>query len=258
MSLPKPFNFLIELKDDILDFVYPQHCAVCKKHLKREERDVCEVCWNSLVTLPDPFCPYCKSFIEREDTKCSFCESARKVGEDHNFFMVRSLGRFDDYYRELIHRFKYGKKIPLGRRLAQRLGETINGDSHLKTQNSCFLESDFLIPVPLHKSRYRERGFNQSEIVAQEISKIIGVSVLKNVLKRKKNTKDQTELSPLQREENVKGAFVVTKPEMINGKKIILVDDVITTGATLSECARMLKQAGAKEILGMTIAVVAG
>jgi predicted amidophosphoribosyltransferase len=76
------------------------------------------------------------------------------------------------------------------------------------------------------------------------------------MLKRKKNTKDQTNLSPQEREKNVRGAFVVTEPEMINGKKIILVDDVITTGATLSECARMLKQAGAEKILGMTIAVV--
>ena len=163
--------------------------------------------------------------------------------------MVRSLGRFDDYYKELIHRFKYGKKIPLGRKLARRLGETINSNFH-------FLESDFLIPVPLHKSRYRERGFNQSEVVAEEISKITGVLVLKGVLKRKKNTKDQTNLSPQQREENVRGAFVVTETERINGKKIILVDDVITTGATLSECARMLRQAGAERILGMTVAVV--
>lgn len=256
MSLSKVLNSFLELKDDILDFIYPQHCAVCKKHLKREERDVCEACWNSLVTLPDPFCPYCKSFVEHgvnpgEEIKCSLCVSTGKTIEDHKIALVRSLGRFDDYYKELIHRFKYGKKIPLGKRLAQRLGETINGDSDLKTRNSCFL-----IPVPLHKSRYRERGFNQSEIIAEEISKIIGLSVLKNVLKRKKNTKDQTNLSPQQREENVRGAFVVSQPEMINGKNIILVDDVITTGATLNECARMLKQAGAERILGITIAVV--
>lgn len=249
MSLPKLVNSLLELKDDILDFVYPQHCAICKKHLRRNEKDVCETCWNSLVILPDPFCPYCKSFYEPGNTKCSFCESTGRTIDDHKIALVRSLGRFDDYYKELIHRFKYGKKIPLGRRLAQRLGETINGDYS-------FLESDLLIPVPLHKSRHRERGFNQSEIVAEEISKITGLSALKNVLKRKKNTKDQTNLTPKQREENVRGAFVVTDPEMINGKNIILVDDVITTGATLNECARMLKQAGAEKIFGMTIAVV--
>jgi competence protein ComFC len=249
MSLSKFLNSFLELKDDILDFVYPQHCAICKKHLRREEKDVCEVCWNSLVTLPDPFCPYCRSFYEPGDTKCSFCESAGKTIEDHKIALVRSSGRFDDYYRELIHRFKYGKKIPLGKRLAQRLGETINGDYS-------FLESDFLIPVPLHKSRHREREFNQSEVLAEEISKITGISVLKSGLKRRKNTKDQTNLSPQQREENVRGAFAVTQPDMINNKKIILVDDVITTGATLNECARMLKQAGAEKILGMTIAVV--
>lgn len=202
-----------------------------------------------MVTLTDPFCPYCKSFIEEEDTECSFCKSAGEFSEDHKILLVRSLGRFDEYYKELIHRFKYGKKIPLGKRLGRRLGETINDDS-------IFLKSDFLIPVPLHKSRYRERGFNQSEIIAEEISKATGLPFLKDMLKRKKNTKDQTNLSPQEREKNVRGAFVVTEPEMINGKKIILVDDVITTGATLSECARMLKQAGAEKILGMTIAVV--
>jgi ComF family protein len=249
MLLPKLLHSLLELKDDLLDFVYPQHCAICKKHLRREEKDICQVCWNSLVTLTDPFCPYCKSFIEEEDTECSFCKSAGEFSEDHKILLVRSLGRFDEYYKELIHRFKYGKKIPLGKRLGRRLGETINDDS-------IFLKSDFLIPVPLHKSRYRERGFNQSEIIAEEISKATGLPFLKDMLKRKKNTKDQTNLSPQEREKNVRGAFVVTEPEMINGKKIILVDDVITTGATLSECARMLKQAGAEKILGMTIAVV--
>jgi len=249
MSLPKLLYSFLELKDDILDFVYPQHCAICKKHLNREEKDVCEACWNSLVTLPDPFCPYCRSFYEPGDTKCGFCQSVGKIIEDHKITLVRSLGRFDDYYKELIHRFKYGKKIPLGKRLGQRLGETINDDSY-------FLECHFLIPVPLHKSRYRERGFNQSEIIAEEISKITNVPVLKNALKRKKNTKDQTNLSPQQREENVSGAFVVTQPEMVNDKRIILVDDVITTGATMNECAQMLKQAGAEKIIGMTIAVV--
>jgi ComF family protein len=256
MLLPKLLHSLLELKDDLLDFVYPQHCAICKKYLRREEKDICEVCWNSLVILTDPFCPYCKSFIKKGDTECGFCKSAGEFSEDHNILLVRSLGRFDDYYKELIHRFKYGKKIPLGKSLGQRLGETINDDSvflksDFKTQNSCFL-----IPVPLHKSRYRERGFNQSEIVADGISKITGLSVLKNVLKRKKNTKDQTNLSREQREENVRDAFVVSCPEMTKGKNVILVDDVITTGATLSECARMLKQAGAEKVLGMTIAVV--
>jgi len=247
--MPNLLHALAELKDDLLDFVYPQHCIICKKHLNRKERHVCETCWNSLVTLPDPFCPYCKSFMEHGDTKCVFCDSTKKLSEDHILLKVRSLGRFADYYKELIHQLKYDKKIPLGKRLGERLGKTINDDS-------IFLKSDYLIPVPLHKSRYRERGFNQSEIVAEGISKTTGLPVSRNVLKRKKNTKDQTNLSREQREENVRGAFVVTSPEMINGKSIILVDDVITTGATLSECARMLNQFGAQQILAMTLAVV--
>lgn len=113
-----------------------------------------------------------------------------------------------------------------------------------------------MIPVPLHRARKRERGFNQSEILAEGISQVLDRTTLNTVLKRKRNTKDQTHLNVQQRKENVEGAFVVAHPDKVMGKMIILVDDVMTTGATLNECAKMLLEAGAIRIFAVTLAVV--
>ena len=242
-------HFLLELKDDILDLVYPQHCPLCQKPLGKEEKDVCADCWRTLAFLPAPFCPYCKSFLEDEETvfehRCPYLSKP----EDRKILAAKSLGTLDDYYKKLIHRFKYDKKIPLGKRLAQSLGQVV-------AQDRDFANCDLVIPVPLHRARHRERGFNQSEILAEGVSQATNLPLAKGILKRKKNTKDQTYLNAQQRAENVRDAFVVTQPEKINDKKVVLVDDVITTGATLNECARMLQKAGAKTIFAVTLAVV--
>jgi len=233
-------NYFLELKDSIMDFVYPPHCLVCGRYLSEKEKDLCEGCWNSLGMIPFPFCPNCKSFFSDEKNRCLFCST------DSNLLYVRSLGIFDDFYKVLIHKFKYKGKVSLGKKLSKKLGEEIKKDKR-------FSSFDFLIPVPLHPARKRERGYNQSEVMGEVISKELDISFLKNVLKRIKNTKDQTKLNDEQRRKNVKDAFKVSFPEMIKDKKIILVDDVITTGATLDECAKVLKDNGAKKIVGVTL-----
>jgi len=247
MSLITIKRFFLDLKDDILDFVYPQTCPICRTPLKREEKDVCEDCWKALALLPSPYCPYCMSFLEDEITnhQCAYLRRPK----DRRILAVRSLGTFDDHYQKLIHRLKYDKKIHLGKRLAQMLGESIS-------QEKDFAGCDMVIPVPLHRARQRERGFNQSEVLAEGISQATGLPLVKDVLKRKKNTKDQTYLNVQQRAENVRGAFVVTQPERISDKNVILVDDVMTTGATLNECARVLLDSGAENIFAVTLAVV--
>jgi ComF family protein len=249
MPLFRIVHFFLDLKDAILDLIYPQSCPICQRPLEKGIKEVCEKCWNTLASLPAPFCPYCKSFLEHDDPLSEhLCPSLNK-SEDRKILAVRSLGTFDEYYQKLVHRFKYDKKIPLGRRLAQFLGEMIAKDRYLSSY-------DQVIPVPLHRTRQRERGFNQSAILAEGISQEANLSLIKGILKRKRNTKDQTYLNAQQRSENVKGAFVVSQPEEVSDKKIILVDDVTTTGATLNECAEMLRKAGAKEIFAVTLAVV--
>lgn len=161
---------------------------------------------------------------------------------------MRALGTFDDYFQKLIHGFKYQQKSSLGKRLGKALGEKLKEDKIAE-------KFDCLVPVPLHSARKRDRGFNQSEILALEMSEATNLPVLKKLLKRTKNTKDQTKLTPEERIENVKGAFALKDPEIVAGTRVILVDDVMTTGATLGECASVLLEAGAERVIGATIAV---
>lgn len=249
MSLITIKRFFLDLKDDILDFVYPQTCPICRNPLKREEKDICDDCWKALALLPSPYCPYCKCFLESADEIVDHLCASLSRPKERRILAVRSLGTFDDYYQKLVHRLKYNKKIHLGRRLAQKLGESIS-------QEKDFAGCDIVIPVPLHRARQRERGFNQSEVLAEGISQAKGLPLARDILKRKKNTKDQTYLNPRQRAENVRGAFVVIHPDKIGDKNVILVDDVMTTGATLNECARMLQEAGATRVFAATLAVV--
>jgi ComF family protein len=242
-------RLLVGLKDDILDFVYPQSCPICRKPLARDENQVCHECWGTMTILPNSFCPYCKSFFEDENSVDEHHCLYLSRPEDRLIPAVRSLGTFDDHYQTLIHRFKYGKNLPLGRRLAKRLGQSVS-------EMESFADYDLVVPVPLHRARYRERGFNQSEVLAEGVAESTGVSLATGALRRKKNTRDQTYLNALQRAENVKDAFAVKESDRIDGKTIILVDDVMTTGATLNECARTLLSAGAVDIFAATLAVV--
>jgi ComF family protein len=114
---------------------------------------------------------------------------------------------------------------------------------------------DVVIPVPLHKQRLKERGFNQSLLLAREVARVFGLEVDYRSLKRIRPTRPQVDLKPDERKKNVKGAFDVKSPERVRGRRVLLVDDVFTTGATVSECARVLKKAGA-EVYVLTLARV--
>jgi competence protein ComFC len=239
------------IKESVLDFVFPPHCLLCNSSISSSEMEdhtypknlVCRTCWDSLNILPHPFCPICRSFLDREMRRCPKCPQFSSLS------LNRSLGVFDPYYQVLIHHFKYNRKFSIGKNLGRRLGEILKKEEFSKG-------FDYIIPVPLYPSRKRERGYNQSRILAEEVSKTISVPLAEKVLIRKKKTKDQTHLSPEERERNVKGAFVVRANLTLQGKKVILVDDVITTGSTLKECARVLKEAGAREVVGVTLVVV--
>ena len=250
-------KYLFELGNSLVDFVFPAHCLLCNTSLtsqrgapgeSRPDFLVCQHCWESLNILPHPFCPVCRNFLDHSQDVPARLRRCPRCPESHPV-LNWSLGLFDPAYQILIHNFKYRRKTTLGKSLGIRLGEILKKERLLE-------EIDYLIPVPLHPSRQRERGYNQSKILARGISEITALPLLDRVLLRKKNTRDQTDLSPEEREENVKDAFAVRDNSLLKGKGVLLVDDVMTTGATLKECSRVLKQAGARIIIGATLAVV--
>jgi ComF family protein len=164
------------------------------------------------------------------------------------FSVHRSCGRYDGVLRDLIILFKYGRASVLSRALARYAEDALGSDPRL------WEGADGLVPVPLHRKRQRDRGFNQSQLLARELAALRGMRVLDGCLVKVRNNPAQTSLESAGREMNVRGAYEVRGRGKIEGKTLILVDDVFTTGSTLHECSLTLKDAGARDVRALTLA----
>lgn len=165
------------------------------------------------------------------------------------FRSARALVVYDQEVFPLLHKMKYGPDISLARFMGELLISNLGEE--LKA-----LDPDLVLPIPLHVSRLRHRGFNQAAVMGKAVGKGLGVSLQLGILERPKATPPQVGLSRTQRRENVKGAFCVRKPQLIKRKTILLVDDVYTTGATLKEASRELLRKGAEQVHVLTFARV--
>lgn len=219
----------------VADFFLPRLCAGCNKKLTSYEEIICTECQPKLKTAG--------SGLLQSEYQRKF--SASGLVED---FFCLYLFEKDKALQHIIHNFKYNKRIQIGVELGRLLG------SVLKSEKSGW-KIDLIIPIPLHHLKKAERGFNQSLYVAKGISKEINLPVKTRSMKRKKFTETQTKMNLKEREANVSGAFKVRTPGLIKNKNILLVDDVITTGATIKECAQELKKFNAGKIYAASIAI---
>jgi ComF family protein len=160
------------------------------------------------------------------------------------FEWARGFGAYEEDLRRVVHLLKYSRMEALARPLGARLAGLLAQAGPV----------DLIVPVPLYWWRRWRRGFNQSELLAREVSRLAGVPCGRNVLVRRKNTESQTGLTNRQRRLNVQGAFVVRRPDLVAGRAVAVVDDVITTGATVGACARALKRAGAARVVIVALA----
>jgi ComF family protein len=158
-----------------------------------------------------------------------------------------SLGPYEGSLRVLLHELKYAGH----RRVATRLADALLAEP---TSQAVLAGADALVPVPLHPRRQRERGFNQAELIAAALARRTGLALLASALVRRKDTTTQTGLSAAARRDNVRGAFAVRRRAQIAGRRLVLVDDVLTTGATAEACARVLREAGAVEVRLLALA----
>jgi ComF family protein len=210
---------------------------------------VCQSCWDSVKLIEAPFCSVCgyafpSKAISGEGALCGACRR-----ELYRFDVARAWAPFQGSVKEIIHQLKYGCHPSLARPLAVRLASAYAADRHR-------LQADWLIPVPLHPARMRERGFNQSSEIARHLSRIVGVALARHWLLRTRPTKVQAGLTRRERRRNVSGAFEMSKSAEVRGRAVLVIDDVFTTGATLNECARILRESGAARIAVLTIARV--
>jgi len=230
----------------VLNLVFPPVCPICKTLLDREENPIiCPTCHKEIRLVRPPMCPRCGLPIPSGDGEgylCGPCLSDRWYFEFH-----RTSGLYEGALREAIHRFKYEGAFPLIRVLADLLQPT------LRTLSQDY-PVDVMVPVPLHIRRLRERGFNQALLLAKELSRRTGVPYAERALKKVKDTPVQIALKKKERKKNLKGAFQVKDQKAIQGKAVVLVDDVYTTGATVNECSRALLKGGATRVAVLTVA----
>jgi ComF family protein len=230
----------------LLDILYPRYCFSCDKSLHEEKNSyICENCLEIIKESEARRCAKCGfelgPGIASYSKGCPECENT-SLRFEKSFFVSDNKGPL----RNLIHQFKYHKHACL----IKPLGDLLIG----LLQQDIIPEIDVVVPVPLHWKKEQERGFNQSELMAKKICRKLSLPISINNLHRVKNTLSQTRLSRLQRQKNVNDAFKVKKPDLFLEKNVLLVDDVLTTGITASECARNLKNSGVKEVYLLALA----
>ncbi len=216
----------------VLDFIFPPLCVLCDSTINSGNRLLCEKCQQKLPKLKNPLLP-AEKLTHPPDPPVWFDKTL-------------ALFEYNTDVQKLIHLCKYKNMPKFSLYFGELLGKVILQQPELK-------EVDMLLPIPLHISRYRERGYNQSALLASGITKFSGVPVYKNILKRNKYTPPQAKLKREERVKNLHGAFTVKNSTIIKNTCVAVVDDVVTTGTTVNECARVLRSAGAKKVVIISI-----
>lgn len=229
----------------LLDLLYPRACAGCGRAPEEPGRGLCWNCRADLQMIAPPLCARCGNPVEgRIDHEyiCYHCDR-----QQPHFDRARSAGRFDGLLRQLVLDYKYHRALWLERELIELLA--VCADVHYRPA-----ELDVVAPVPLYPARRRDRGFNQADLLAAALARRLGKPFAARGLARVRRTPTQTHLTASQRLHNVTGAFEAASDGRWQGRRVLLVDDVMTTGATVSECARALKEAGATTVMVVTLA----
>jgi ComF family protein len=224
----------------LLDMLFPKFCFCCQK----EGSYLCQDCLATIDILESSFCLCQTPQRMPEPGKCRACRGKNLNG------LYFPASYKNGLVKNLIHKFKYE---PYVKKLSENLSLLII--THFSLIQKSFNPQDhILIPAPLSKKKMRQRGFNQSEEIAKFLSEELKIPLVKNCLFKIKETLPQMKLSKEERKENIKDAFFVGSGNVLKNKKILLVDDVYTTGSTMEECARILRGAGAREVWGVVVA----
>jgi ComF family protein len=239
---------IIEALNDVSDIIFPPRCLGCAEILHPHRRQLfCSVCMEEIKFITGNLCPVCGTTFSDSPATSHLCGNCM---ENKTYFScARAVVSYETIILNTIHQFKYGNNISIGARLASFMADFSFPDVD-------FTGYSLIIPVPLHIKRLRQRGFNQSLILARALAKKWQIPVNFSQLKRHRFTLTQTGLNKAERKKNIKGAFEVSDKKNIAGKNVILVDDVYTTGATINECARILTKADAKKVTALTLARV--
>lgn len=227
----------------LFNFVFPPKCPSCFK-LVDDLGLLCHSCWVKMDFISNPSCERCDNpfAYEFNEELCYYCKD-----DPPKFSRAVAVVKYDDFSDSLIHSFKYSDKIELAYPISQLM---------IKRLKASKLEYDILACVPIHNSKLKKRGYNQSAVLAKNISNKMNKKFIPNLLLKVKETDSQSGLTKEDRIKNVKGSFAINKKykDQVFRKTVLLIDDVITTGATVNECCKNLRKAGAKKVVVLTFA----
>ena len=231
----------LKAADYLLSLVFPERCTFCDRVISVRERGVCRSCKNAVEYIHEPSCMKCGRKIEDErEEYCHDC-SKRKHVYDRGY----SLMVYDETVSRSIYRFKYGNR----RRYADFYARQIwlHKGELIRQWNA-----DVLIPVPLHRNRFKKRGYNQAQLIAQSLGRYMKIPVDSDCVYRVKDTKAMKLLSPAERQNNLKKAFII-RPNGVKYGTAILIDDIYTTGSTIDAIATVLKEAGVGKVYFLSV-----
>lgn len=232
--------FTRRILDFIYDLLFPIECFGCGQ----EGKWLCAECFQKIPINTAAICPFCRG-ISPLNMVCPRCQ--RK-------FHLDGIWIASDYENEVLQEMIKALKYRFAETLEEPLGRILINFLETNRIFANFSDEIILAPVPLHRRRFLERGFNQASLLSEQVSNHFHLPLEKKVLERCRYTMPQVDLEEAARQTNIAGAFLCRQPEKINKKIVILTDDVLTTGATMEECAKALKQSGAKQVWGLALA----
>ena len=242
-------SLLHEAEDALVSIFFPAPCRICERLLVRAGRvPICEDCLDSFTPIPEQACEICGQPLESfhpdtiEPLRCPHCNPPT-----YAFARARSLAIYQNQLVRALLMLKYQRIEPLARWFAARMAKLVRGGGEA-------FEADIVVPVPLHRSRERVRGYNQAALLAKPLAKALRLPYRPVLLVRTRQRPEKTVLSLEERWEAVRGAFATRPGSQVDKLRVLLVDDVLTTGATLDACARALLDSGAKSVVGLTVA----
>lgn len=232
--------------ENLLSFVYPRRCPVCHNIVTPKGEVICDGCRKRLRPIREPRCKKCgKPLTKEEQEYCYDCAKGK-----HCYTEGIALYPYDDVMRKSIAFFKFQNRREYAQAYAEEI-ERYLGERLLRWGADC------MVPVPIHKKKRIERGFNQTEVLAAAVSKRIGIPVDGEILERVRKTLPQKELNEEERRKNLVNAFQIGK-KGVEYKRVILVDDIYTTGSTIDACARVLKASGVQEVFFFSLCIGTG
>ena len=248
-SFSLPRRWFAQARDAVASIMIPAPCRLCDALLNHSSRiPICHDCLGGFALVPEKICTVCglpmpdAAEIAGEALKCSACRM-----ETYSFERARSYALYEDRVIRAVLMLKFERIDPLAKWFAERLAE-------IYSRNREILEADVVVPVPLHRDREKERGHNQAELVSKPLAKTLKLPHQGVLLVRKRPRPAKLVLTLRERWAAVRGAFEIRPGSQVDNRRVLLLDDVMTTGATLDACSKALRDAGAKSVVALTVA----